>query len=144
MERLAVYVPNDAARPEVAAQVADIDRGAGIVGRARDYESGADRVTVYLEGRQHVVNIVTYADRCANAAGRLLEDYPTSGMRAVSAEALYLVGWFTPGHGVDPQNAEQLVAVAKWLAMFTTTIGIADGLHDQLRVTGAWTRQVAR
>jgi hypothetical protein len=71
---------------------ADIVRGSGIVGRPR---SGSEEVMVYFEGAVYdQANVRTLADRATQAAGRMIERYPTVARRVVSRDALTAVGTF--------------------------------------------------
>lgn len=106
-----VYLPNGGGRA-----TADIIRGSAIVGRP---SPGSDRVTIYFEGALYdQENIRTLADRANQAAGRMIQRYPTTAMRAVPRDVLMAVGTFD-------LHTRQIIltgphsegAVAEWLGM---------------------------
>lgn len=69
---------------------ADIARGSAIVGRPR---ISSERVTVYFEGAIYdQANVRTLADRATQAAGRMVERYPTVAKRVIPCDALTAVG----------------------------------------------------
>jgi hypothetical protein len=108
---IVVYLPNGGGRA-----TADIARGSAIVGQP---QVGSDRVTIYFEGAIYVQeNVRTLADRANQAAGRMLQRYPTTAMRVVPRDVLMAVGTF------DPQRRQIFLtgphsegAVAEWLGM---------------------------
>jgi hypothetical protein len=106
MTTLSVYVPQVGALPWV-------DPGSGIVGSSLD--GIPDKLLIDYEGnRHHAVNLVTLADRLAQAAGRHLTRYPTVARAVVDADRLLWVGTFDPSTGrVELGNSEPLEA---WLA----------------------------
>ncbi|HEX4669296.1 MAG TPA: hypothetical protein VH275_04895 [Solirubrobacterales bacterium] len=93
---------------------ADIVRGSAIVGRPR---FGSQEMTVYFEGTIYDhENVRTLADRATQAAGRLVERYPTVARRVVSRDALTAVGSFDLGRRriiLTGPHSER--AVAEWL-----------------------------
>lgn len=113
-----VYVP----APDA---VTIIDQRAGIVGTPE----GDGRIFTYYEGdRFHYANVHTFADRCAIAAGRLQESYPTSAVASIPLGDLRRVGIWT-GDGIDVlPNGE--AALERWL-------GVTGGdLHAELQLSG--------
>jgi hypothetical protein len=108
---IVVYLPNGGGRA-----TADIVPGSAIVGRP---DAGSDQVTIYFEGAIYDhENVRTLADRANQAAGRMLQRYPTTEMRAVPRDVLMAVGTF------DPQRRQIFLtgphsegAVAEWLGM---------------------------
>jgi hypothetical protein len=71
---------------------ADIVRGSAIVGRP---QFGSAEVTVYFEGAIYDhENVRTLADRATQAAGRMIERYPTVAKRMILRDALVAVGTF--------------------------------------------------
>jgi Domain of unknown function (DUF4262) len=100
---LAVYVP-------APGRLAFIDRGSGIVGTT----VAAGQVLIdYDSNRVGAVNLVTYADRVANAHDRQAHRAPISARAQVDEADLHLVGWFDPELGVV--TVEDLSALAAWL-----------------------------
>lgn len=84
---IVVYLPNGGGRA-----TADIARGSAIVGQP---EAGSDRVTIYFEGAiSDQENVRTLADRANQAAGRMIQSYPTTAMRSVPRDILMAVGTF--------------------------------------------------
>lgn len=124
-------------RPEIVVYLpaghratADIVRGAAIVGQPRRV---ADEVKIYFEGTIYGApqNVRTLADRARQAAGRMVEEYPTTAMRVVPREALVAVGTFDLRAGrivLTGPHSER--AVADWLG--TPQLDPAE-----LRSTGA-------
>lgn len=109
---------------------ADIVRGAAIVGQPRRV---ADEVKIYFEGAIYGApqNVRTLADRARQAAGRMVEEYPTTAMRVVPRDALVAVGTFDLRAGrimLTGPHSER--AVADWLG--TPQLDPAE-----LRSTGA-------
>ena len=109
---------------------ADIVRGAAIVGQPRRV---ADEVKIYFEGAIYGApqNVRTLADRARQAAGRMVEEYPTTAMRVVPRDALVAVGTFDLRSGrvmLTGPHSER--AVADWL-------GTPQLDPTELRPTGA-------
>lgn len=108
---IVVYLPNGGGRA-----TADIARGSAIVGQP---DAGSDRVTIYFEGAIYDhENVRTLADRANQAAGRMIQSYPTTAMRSVPRDILMAVGTF------DLQRRRIILtgphsegAVAEWLGM---------------------------
>ena len=108
---IVVYLPNGGGRA-----TADIARGSAIVGQP---EFGSKEVTIYFEGSIYdQENVRTLADRANHAAGRMIQRYPTTAMRAVPREVLMAVGTF------DIRRRQIILtgphsegAVAEWLGM---------------------------
>lgn len=96
-----------------------IDPRSGIVGRPEDRNglAGGEAVHIYYEGNRFgASNIVTFADRCDHAHGRMVENYPTVAQRMVPLDLLTRVGTFLPRLGVQLDGeAACLIALAKWL-----------------------------
>jgi hypothetical protein len=108
---IVIYLPNGG-----GCTTADIVRGSAIVGQP---SPGSDRVTIYFEGAIYdQENIRTLADRANQAAGRMIQRYPTTAMRAVPRDVLMAVGTFD-------LHTRQIIltgphsegAVAEWLGM---------------------------
>jgi hypothetical protein len=109
VREIVVYLPTGSHRA-----TADIVRGSAIVGQPR---SGSDEVTIYFEGAIYdQQNVRTLADRAKHAAGRMVEEYPTTAMRVVPRDALVVVGTFDLREGrilLTGPHSER--AVADWL-----------------------------
>jgi hypothetical protein len=106
---IVVYLPNGG-----DPATADIVRGSAIVGRPR---FGSPELTIYFEGAIYdQANVRTFADRATQAAGRMVERYPTVARREVSCDALTAVGTFDLGRRriilTGPYSER---AVAEWL-----------------------------
>ena len=89
-----------------------IDPGSGIVGTIEPAIVGNDPdvlVVDYEGNRYNAVNIITYADRVAHAAGRHVTKYPTAARAWVSPGSMIQVGEFDPTTGVVTLTAERLV-----------------------------------
>ncbi|HEU5105198.1 MAG TPA: hypothetical protein VFU11_05110 [Solirubrobacterales bacterium] len=110
--QIVVYVP----APGHEVDTLTIAPGSAIVGIP---EVGADRVHVYFEGNRFgAVNIKTLADRALHAAGRLLQDYPTTAQMEVSRESLLAVGSFDySGVRIVLTGPESRREVARWLSL---------------------------
>lgn len=132
-ERLAVYVPNDAATELLSATVAHIIRGSGIVGVEVPTDD-EPRVQIYYEGNRYgSQNIVTFADRCYFAASRLTERYPTVAQAYVRADAVKQAGWFyVREKRVEIRDVQDMIALAHWLEI---PVG-DDRMHRELRPEG--------
>lgn len=106
---IVVYLPKGGRRAS-----ADIARGSAIVGRP---DASSERVTIYFEGAIHgQENLRTLADRANQAAGRMIQRYPTTAMRAVPRDALMAVGTFDPqGRQITLTGPHSEGAVAEWL-----------------------------
>lgn len=129
MRQLFVYVPVEGSR---AARM--IDPGSGIVGSIRE----ADHVSVYFEGNRHgYVNVITFADRCEIAAGRLWESYPTIARMVLPADELAVAGVFTERHGVDVRDGGELIALTRWLSLPATCRDAWSGeqIHREMRLS---------
>jgi hypothetical protein len=100
---LAVYAP-------APGRLAFIDRGSGIVGTT----VAAGQVLIdYDSNRIGAVNLVTYADKVANAHDRQAHRAPTSARAQVDEADLHLVGWFDPELGMV--TVEDAPTLAAWL-----------------------------
>lgn len=122
-----VYLPRAGTFP-----YGSIDPGSGVVGRPipDPHGSGEDRLVIYYEGGRHASNIVTFADRCHLAAGRMLEHYPTSAMMAADAEDLTRIGSYDTRSGVvDLDGREQLLALVGWLNRKQDTVDLGPELR---------------
>lgn len=142
-ERLAVYVPNPDATPRLRAQTSGIIEGSGIVGRPFPPGDPESPLLIYYEGDKYgSEQFAVYANRVSHAAGRMIFDAPTIARMLVRREAVKQVGWFYDKHGVEVEDAEGLMAIAKWLGYFKTgdTSFDSSALHRELRVTGSYTR----
>jgi hypothetical protein len=93
---------------------ADIVRGSAIVGRPR---FGSEKVTVYFEGAIYdQENVRTLADRATQAAGRMIEHYPTVARRVVPCDALLAVGTYDlRRRRITLTGPHSERAVAEWL-----------------------------
>lgn len=109
VREIVVYLPNGG-HPATA----DIVRGSAIVGRPR---FGSEEVTVYFEGAIYDhENVRTLADRATQAAGRMIERYPTVAKRVVPREALMVVGTFhLQRRQIILTGPRSERAVAEWL-----------------------------
>ena len=108
MSELVVYAPREGALPQII-------RGSGIVGSPARLDPG--RVVIDFEGNRYgAANLVTYADRVRQAAGRHRERYPTSARAAVRLDALVPIGVFD-GFAVwlDDEDCHDLLA--RWLEL---------------------------
>jgi hypothetical protein len=130
---IVVYLPNGGGRA-----TADIVRGSAIVGQP---DAGSDQVTIYFEGALYdQENIRTLADRANQAAGRMIQRYPTTAMRAVPRDVLMAVGTFD-------LHTRQIIltgphsegAVAEWLGMVQLDLAQLRPSRDAggLRVPGS-------
>jgi hypothetical protein len=121
--RVAVYVP-------APGRLAFIDQGSGIVGTT----VAASQVLIdYDSNRIGASNLVTYADRVANAHSRQAHRAPTSARAQLGEAELRRIGWFDPELGVV--TVEDLSALAAWLG----TEAVAS---EELRTT--WDVHVRR
>jgi hypothetical protein len=81
--------------------IAGIERGAAIVVNSEVYtttNSDDQMVRAYIEANVYgAVNLVTFADFVAVAAGRLLDNYPTSAVRALPRHDLCPVAVWSLG-----------------------------------------------
>lgn len=130
MRQLDVYVPVKGSAAEHM-----IDAGSGIVGVLvpDPHGAGEDRVHVYYEGNRHgYANVVTFADRCELAAGRLWEAAPTIARAVLPAVELTKVGVFTEGHGVDMPDVRAMLALTRWVGAAPGTEILA---HAELRLS---------
>jgi hypothetical protein len=90
-----------------------IDPRSGIVGRP----DGHGRINLYYEGNRFgAENVRTYADRCAIAAGRLQENYPTIARSLVDLTNVRRIGTWTP-FGVQLDGASGMNALTRWLGL---------------------------
>lgn len=131
MRQLDVFVPVADSHAERM-----IDAGSGIVGTviADPHGSGEDRVHVYFESNRHgYSNVVTFADRCEIAAGRMWEHYPTIAHAVLAVDELTRVGTFTEHHGVDVENVQHQMALTGWIGRRQPTI--TSLRHEELRLT---------
>lgn len=139
----AVYVP----APDAGIR-AVIDDGSGIVGTpfaewwsarygATDVHVPDRRTLIDYEGNRFGAhNMRTFADRVRHAHGRHVTGYPTVARASVRPAELVAVGTFYPEwRRVDVENAEQLVALSKWLALWSGDTFDSDKLHEELRCT---------
>lgn len=98
-------------------------RGSGIVGRL-DHLDTSDPLLLYFEGNKFdAANIVTFADRCLHAAGRMIQRYPTvARMTCLQSEMLW-IGYFDYERGrvaLDGMGSD--VALARWLDLPTESV----------------------
>lgn len=109
VKEIIVYLPSGS-----DPATASIVRGSAIVGQPR---AGSDEVAIYFEGAIYDQrNVRTLADRAKHAAGRMVEEYPTTAMRVVPRDALIVVGTFDLREGrilLTGPHSER--AVADWL-----------------------------
>lgn len=108
---IVVYIP----APGHELETLTIAPGSAIVGVP---EPGSELVKIYFEGNvRGVINMKTLADRALHAAGRLLQDYPTTAWLEVPREVLEVVGTFDYDRVriilTGPQSER---AVARWLS----------------------------
>jgi hypothetical protein len=133
MQQFAVYIPNPVASAAVGLSVAKIDPKSAIVG-ALPEETDANDALIYFEGNRFgSAGMVTFADRAMVAAGRLSRRYPTIARATVPRRALQRVGTFTVGQGVDVPDAASLIALAKYLELWTDEDLDSAELHRELR-----------
>jgi hypothetical protein len=139
MQRFPVYVPNSSASALQLAAVAQIDPKSAIVGECTPDSVNAapdDRLRIYYEGnRYQFADMITFADRAQRACERLRERAPTIATSVAPKRALSHVGFFTFGHGVDVENATELIALARWLGLFDNDQLQSDQLHAELRLS---------
>lgn len=106
---IVVYLPTggDPATTEIV-------RGSAILGRPR---FGSAEVTVYFEGAIYDhENVRTLADRATQAAGRMVERYPTVAKRVVPCDALIAIGTFDlRDRRIILTGPHSERAVAEWL-----------------------------
>jgi hypothetical protein len=118
MREIILYVPAGGQRA-----TAGIARGSAIVGQP---EPGSGDVTIYFEGAIYdPQNVRTLADRAKHAAGRMIEQYPTTATRLVPRDALVVVGTFDLREGcIQLAGPHSERAVADWLG--TTQLDPAE------------------
>jgi len=111
VKEIIVYLPNGS-----DPATASIVRGSAIVGQP---QPGSDKVRIYFEGAIYDQrNVRTLADRASHAAGRMVEEYPTTAMQVVPRDALVVVGTFDLREGrilLTGPHSER--AVADWLGV---------------------------
>lgn len=143
-----VYVPVPD-RPAVAT----IDRGSGIVGTPMVPEDPESPILAFYEGNRYgYANVVTFADRCMIAEGRLRTNAPTVAKQLIRPDDVIAVGTYHPDERrVEVHEARGLVELARWLDLATyeefyapghkgvvpTVSGFdSDELHTQMRGSG--------
>lgn len=107
--------------------------GSAIVTPAQLTEDGqwaGEDCLIWFEGNIHgAVNLVTFPQKVANAADRLLTQYPTSGIRMVSTEELTAVGQYDAEFKTIQIDRPDLVAA------WESGTGVFDGnLQDPASV----------
>lgn len=125
--RVTVYLPREGTFP-----YSSIDPGSGVVGRRipDPHGSGEERLVIYYEGGRYASNIVTFADRCHHAAGRMLENYPTSAMMAADGEDLTRIGSYDTTSGVVGLDGQlELLALVGWLTRKQDTVDLGAELR---------------
>jgi hypothetical protein len=108
---IVVYLPNGGGRATT-----NIARGSAMVGQPT---LGSERVTIYFEGAIYEQeNVRTFADRANQAAGRMIQSYPTTAMRVLPRDVLMAVGIFDSMRGqIILTGPHSEGAVAEWLGM---------------------------
>lgn len=108
---LAVFLPFD--------EQLGIRQGSGIVGSPVEGFDRQMRMIDYEGNLYGSQNVVTFADRCAIAAGRHLERYPTVARMVVHRNRLVEIGEFDPEFGqvelIEDPRARELLA--DWLGV---------------------------
>lgn len=118
-----VYVPDPAFMR--GRQTASIDPLSGIVGNAVadglvPANDDAPVLIYYESNRFGAVNIVTFADRCMIAAGRLTQRYPTIARREVRSGAVIRLGEYLPDQRrVVIDDDRGMALLAQWLQQDT-------------------------
>jgi hypothetical protein len=110
-----VYVPNpDRGTPPLAF---GIDPKSGIVGRRTQPEDPESPVLIYYEGNRFgYANVITFADRCMIAAGRMVEDAPTIAKMLVGHDAVIRVASYLPEYRrVELDDQLGVTRLAAWL-----------------------------
>lgn len=111
VREIIVYLPSGS-----DPSTARIVRGSAIVGQP---QPGSDQVRIYFEGAIYdQLNVRALADRASHAAGRMVEEYPTTATGVVPRDALVVVGTFDLREGrilLTGPHSER--AVADWLGV---------------------------
>jgi hypothetical protein len=115
MDAIDVYIPNPG--PAGSESALGIDAKSGIVGRRIEPDDPESPVLIYFEGnRFDYANVVTFADRCMVAAGRLTQDAPTIAKRVVNHDAVIRVGSYLPEYRrVELEDGASVTLLAAWL-----------------------------
>lgn len=116
MTSIDVYVPNP--DHQGGLQTSGIDPKSAIVGRRMVGHDPESPVLIYYEGNRYgAANIVTFADRCMLAAGRLIDNAPTVATRLVHCDAVIRVAGYLPDHRrVQVDDGLSLARLARWLS----------------------------
>lgn len=117
-----------------------IAAGAGIVS-SDPHDARDEDVTIdYEEDRHGAVNLSTFADRVALAAGRHAARYPTSSRRQAPRSELVEVGTYNNLHGVihlaQPPDGPATAGTDELVAWWCGLRDVTD-LAAQLQTTGA-------
>lgn len=128
MSLVNVYVPATENRFGIA-------DGSGIVAAST---AAGDLVAYYESNMNGAINLVTFADRVAVAAGRMVDAYPTVARVSVEAGALTLVGNYDTDRGrVILLDSGAEAAVAGWVGCAVEDLRVelesTSARHQMLR-----------
>jgi hypothetical protein len=133
MNRVTVYVPTEGSPLALL-----VDSRSGVVGRRVEADDPDSEILVYFESnRLRVADMVTFADRVACAAARLVDEEETVARARVPSHDVQAVGEFYPKFGwVEVSGAAGLVALSRWLGFEFGEPGHPDRLGDELLIHG--------
>jgi hypothetical protein len=126
-----VYVPN----PD-SIQLLGVDPKSAIVGRHRPAGSRWTGVVYYEGNRYGYANVVTFADRCMIAAGRMEQNAPTIAKCVVTHDAVIRVASYLPEYRrVELEDGASVTRLAAWLQQghFAGDVFVPELDADDLR-----------